>query len=190
MGIMKLIPFPRGISLKVNVIAWLEFEHAYCIAVHKDERKKQERSNRKGKFLKIQLYSRNPIKGICSPSCKILRTVLKIYKKKTQTNEPKERKLMTMDKALYPSNDTHWLYGLRKEEGRGLDQHWGLRRNLKIQESPRGVTGKVLDFYHCFQTNILGKGMKPLILPGYEHHNCSSIRMAFAFNNPRRLICH
>ena len=41
-------------------------------------------------------------------------------------------------------------------------------------------------YYVHFQTNILGKGMNPLILPAMYHY-CSSRRMTLALNNLKRV---
>ena len=77
---------------------------------------------------------------------------------------------------------------------------------ILVQRSVCGVMNKMLKFglevsefelqlyyYIHFWTNILGKGMNPLVSPPPQlwvkwYHCCSSSRIALALNNPQRFM--
>ena len=51
----------------------------------------------------------------CTP-CKILGFILEMNERRSSTNGPKDRKLMMMNKALYPTDDIDCMCQEKKEE--------------------------------------------------------------------------
>ena len=75
------------------------------------------------KLLEIKLCNRNLIKGKNTWAVAHVRysgQFLKWTREKLKQMDQRTRKLMTMHKALHPSDDVDRLYVSRKEEGRGL----------------------------------------------------------------------
>ena len=91
------------------------------IEIKNKSQKEYLRRNRK--LLEIKLNSRNLIKGINTwavPLVRYSRPFLKWIREELRQMDQRIRKLMTMHKALHPSDDMDRLYISRIEGGRGL----------------------------------------------------------------------
>ena len=87
------------------------------------EKIKKEYLRRTRKLIRPKLLSRNLIEGLdiwAVPLVRYSRTFLKWTREKVLKMDQRTRKLMTMRKALHPSDDIDSLYVSRKEGVRGL----------------------------------------------------------------------
>ena len=87
------------------------------------EKIKKEYLRKTRKLLETKLSSRNLIKGINTQAVSLVRysrPFLKWTREELWQMTQRTRKLMTMQKELYPRVDVDRLYVSRKEEGRGL----------------------------------------------------------------------
>ena len=83
----------------------------------------KEYLRRTRKLLETKLSSRNLIKGINTWAVPLVRYsghFLQWTRVELKQMDQRTRKLMTMHKALYPTDDVDRLYVSRKDEGRGL----------------------------------------------------------------------
>ena len=84
---------------------------------------RKEYLRRTRKLLETKLFSRNLIKGINTWAVPLVRysgPFLKWTREELKQMDQRTRKLMTMHKALHPSDDVDRLYVSRKQGGRGL----------------------------------------------------------------------
>ena len=79
----------------------------------------------------------------------------------------------------------------RKKERKKERRSWGVMANVLVCGLEVSMFKLQPHYYVHFRTNSLGKGMNPFYSPSYRLNSIIAVsRMNFAWNNPRRLICH